>query len=129
MLYIPYFRTYRLMIKQMIKRKEIRTHLAVERFRQRDNACSWIYNEMVRELYPIFHRRSLRIMALKDEHLGSDFRWFGEREARGVSVRLEDRWLVYIVRPWNNNTLAFMLDTIGVKYSTKLSLFSMQISD
>lgn len=82
-------------------------YLAVQRFRQGDGASAWIYDEMVRELYAIFHWRSFGIVALKYEHFRSDFGWFWERQARGVSSRLQDRWFVYIVGAWNNKSFLF----------------------
>lgn len=77
-------------------------YLAIERLRQSDDTGARVDDEMVRELYAIFHRRSFGIVALQDEYFRPDLGRFRERQTRGVSPGLQDRWLVHVVTRWNN---------------------------
>jgi len=73
------------------------TYLAIERLRQSDDTGARIDDEMIRELYAVLHRRSFGIVALQNEHLHPDLGRFRERQARGVSPSLQDRWFVHVV--------------------------------
>jgi len=77
-------------------------YLAIERLRQSDDTGARVDDEMVRELYAIFYRRSFGIVALQDEHFCADLGRFRERQARRVSPGLQDRRLVHVVTRWNN---------------------------
>lgn len=77
-------------------------YLTIERLRQSDDTGARVDDEMVRELYAIFHRRSFGIVALQDEHFRPDLGRFRKRQARGVSPGLQDRWLVHVVTHWNS---------------------------
>jgi len=78
------------------------SYLAIERLRQSDDTGARIDNEMVRELYAIFHRRSFRIVALQNKHFRPDLGGFRERQARRVSPGLQDGRLVHVVTRWNS---------------------------
>lgn len=86
-------------------------YLAIERLRQSDDTGARVDDEMVRELYAIFHRRSFGIVALQDEHFRPDLGRFRERQARGVSPSLQDRRLVHVVTRWNKKKETFVFES------------------
>lgn len=86
-------------------------YLTIERLRQSDDTGARVDDEMVRELYAIFHRRSFGIVALQDEYFRPDLGRFRERQARGVSPGLQDRWLVHVVTRWNNKKETFVFES------------------
>lgn len=86
------------------------SHLTIERLRQSDDTSARVDDEMVRELYAIFHRRSFGIVALQDEHFRSNLGRFWERQARGISSSFQDGRLVHVVARWNSKKETFVLE-------------------
>lgn len=86
---------------------KLTAHLAIERLCQGDDAGARVDDEVVRELYAVFHRRSFGIVTLQDEHFRSDLGRFREWQARRVTAGLQDRWLVHVVTLWNNKKETF----------------------
>lgn len=86
-------------------------YLAIERLRQSDDTGTRVDDEMVRELYAIFHWRSFGIVALQDEYFRPDLGRFRKWQARRISSGFQDRWLVHVVTRWNNKKETFVFES------------------